>query len=219
MSGPVYDGDAHLAERLDAALADTTLRDTLSAARETTLAGHAGVLLRHPDWRERVARARAVRKDAIARCAELCDRFEERFTAQGGRVVRAATLDDAREAVVGIARERGVTLAVKGKSMVSEELELNEALAEAGVTPVETDLGEWVAQLAGERPSHLLAPIVHRSAARSPTCSSARPDTRSTTTRPSSWPSRAAACAPPSSRPGSASPAATSWSPRPARRS
>ena len=66
-------------------------------------------------------------------------------------------------AVLEIARRRGAELIVKGKSMVSEEIELNPALEAAGITPVETDLGEWIVQLAGERPSHILAPVIHRS--------------------------------------------------------
>ena len=66
-------------------------------------------------------------------------------------------------AVLEIARRRGVKVIAKGKTMISEEIELNHALEAAGLTPVETDLGEWIVQLAGERPSHILAPVIHRS--------------------------------------------------------
>ena len=65
--------------------------------------------------------------------------------------------------MIEIARRRGVKIIAKGKSMISEEIELNHALEAAGLTPVETDLGEWIVQLAGERPSHILAPVIHRS--------------------------------------------------------
>ena len=61
-----------------------------------------------------------------------------------------------------IARRHGVSKAVKSKSMLSEEAQLNEALAAAGIRPVETDLGEYIVQLAGEAPSHIIAPAVHK---------------------------------------------------------
>ena len=88
----------------------------------------------------------------MARAPELLDRFEEAISARGGRVIRAATPDDAVRAVLEIARRRGVKVIAKGKSMISEEIELNHALETAGLTPVETDLGEWIVQLAGEHP-------------------------------------------------------------------
>jgi L-lactate dehydrogenase complex protein LldF len=115
-----------------------------------------------PAWR---ARATAIREDAIRHLPELLDAFAERVTAAGGTVHRAATADDARRIVVRLCAERGLTRAVKGKSMLTEELGLTEALAGAGVEAVETDLGEYIVQLLGERPSHILAPAVHVSAA------------------------------------------------------
>jgi L-lactate dehydrogenase complex protein LldF len=161
MTDAVFAGDAGLDARLDEALARPALAATLEAARRTVRDGHAGVRARHPDWPERVERARRIRRDAIGRMDELLDRFEARFRANGGTVVRAATAEAATDAVLAVARRRGATLAAKGKSMLSEEIGLNEALEHAGIRPVETDLGEWVCQLAGQRPSHLLAPIVH----------------------------------------------------------
>jgi L-lactate dehydrogenase complex protein LldF len=159
--GAVFDGDAGLDARLDAALARPQLAETLEAVRRTVRDAQLGVRARYPDWNERVARARRIRLDGVRRMDELLDRFEGRLRANGGTLVRARTADDATRAVLEIARRRGATLAAKGKSMVSEEIGLNEALEQAGVRPVETDLGEWVCQLAGQRPSHLLAPIVH----------------------------------------------------------
>ncbi|MER3515075.1 MAG: (Fe-S)-binding protein, partial [Chloroflexota bacterium] len=64
--------------------------------------------------------------------------------------------------IADIAQAHRVQLAVKSKSMTSEEIHLNAALAQAGVEVVETDLGEWIIQLAGERPSHIIAPAVHK---------------------------------------------------------
>ena len=74
----------------------------------------------------------------------------------------ADTAEDAREIVLKLCRDKGVRMAVKSKSMATEEIDLNEALEHAGVTPVETDLGEYIIQLAHERPSHIIAPAIHK---------------------------------------------------------
>jgi L-lactate dehydrogenase complex protein LldF len=159
----VYGDDSALDARLEKALGDTRLSTTLQASRRHLLNFRAAVEVRHPDWAARVDRAKAIRTSAVERAPELLDRFEEAITARGGRVIRAATPDDAVRAVLEIARRRGVKVIAKGKTMISEEIELNHALEAAGLTPVETDLGEWIVQLAGERPSHILAPVIHRS--------------------------------------------------------
>jgi L-lactate dehydrogenase complex protein LldF len=159
----VYGDDAALGERLDKALADPRLSTTLQASRRHLLDFRDAVEARHPDWAERVDRARAIRTSAVERAPELLDRFEQAVTSRGGSVIRAATPEDAVRAVLEIARRRGVKVIAKGKTMISEEIELNHSLEAAGLTPVETDLGEWIVQLAGERPSHLLAPVIHRS--------------------------------------------------------
>src|SRR5262249_56607677 len=79
----------------------------------------------------------------------------------GGRVHWADTGEEARDIILGLCRDRGVRMAVKSKSMATEEIELNDALERAGVTPVETDLGEYIIQLAHEKPSHIIAPAIH----------------------------------------------------------
>jgi L-lactate dehydrogenase complex protein LldF len=116
-----------------------------------------------PAWR---ARATAIREDAVRHLPELLETFVAGFEAAGGTVHRAATADDARRTVVRLCAERGLTRAVKAKSMLTEELGLAGALQDAGIEAVETDLGEYIVQLLGERPSHILAPAVHVSAAR-----------------------------------------------------
>lgn len=117
------------------------------------------------DWPEWRARATAIRADAVRHLPELIERLEAEVTRAGGRVHHARTAADACATVVGICRAHGARLAVKSKSMTSEEIGLNGALEAAGITAVETDLGEWIVQLREERPSHLLAPAVHLSAA------------------------------------------------------
>jgi iron-sulfur cluster protein len=90
-------------------------------------------------------------------------RFVAAFEARGGVVHDATTADDARAIVLRLLTERGVTLLAKGKSMVAEEIFLNHHLEEAGIQVVETDLGEWIIQLAHETPSHMVMPAIHKS--------------------------------------------------------
>ncbi|MGH2459335.1 MAG: LUD domain-containing protein [Chloroflexota bacterium] len=104
--------------------------------------------------------------DIKARCVERLPELVEQFTAEAtkvGCVVHsAATAEDARRIVAEVAKARGVKLVVKSKTMVAEEIELNPYLQARGIEVVETDLGEWIIQLAGEHPSHILAPALHK---------------------------------------------------------
>lgn len=90
------------------------------------------------------------------------DIFEQRAKASGAEVLWARDGDEICDLVIDVARRHGVSKAVKSKSMLSEEAHLNEALAAAGIQPVETDLGEYIVQLAGETPSHIIAPAIHK---------------------------------------------------------
>ncbi|WP_428559694.1 MAG: LUD domain-containing protein [Solidesulfovibrio sp. DCME] len=114
-----------------------------------------------PDFAARRARAVAVRDNTLDRLPELLEALEASVTAAGGQVHFARDAAQAAAIVTGILTARGVRLAVKGKSMVSEEIGLNDALAAAGIEAVETDLGEYIIQLAGQKPSHILAPALH----------------------------------------------------------
>ncbi|MFN2488289.1 MAG: LutB/LldF family L-lactate oxidation iron-sulfur protein [Actinomycetota bacterium] len=107
--------------------------------------------------------AAQIRDFNVSRLAEHLERLAETWEAAGGKVFFAADAKEARDYVVSLAREVGATEAVKSKSMVSEEIELNEAFSDAGIEPIETDLGQYIVQLAGEPPSHILAPAVHKS--------------------------------------------------------
>ncbi len=90
------------------------------------------------------------------------DIFETQAKASGAEVLWARDGEEICDLVIDVARRHGVTKAAKSKSMLSEEARLNEALAAAGIQPVETDLGEYIVQLAGETPSHIIAPAVHK---------------------------------------------------------
>ena len=89
-------------------------------------------------------------------------RFREAVEARGGRTTVAGTAADANAYIVDVCRSAGAKLAAKSKSMATEEIGLNEALEAAGVRPVETDLGEYILQLAGEHPVHIIAPAIEK---------------------------------------------------------
>jgi L-lactate dehydrogenase complex protein LldF len=105
--------------------------------------------------------ARRIRQDAIRRLPDLLNMLADAVEANGGRVFFAADGREACSHIVGLARERGAKRLVKSKSMVTEEIGLNRALESAGFQITETDLGEWIVQLAGETPSHIVAPAIH----------------------------------------------------------
>ena len=106
-------------------------------------------------------RAREIRRGDIRDLPVLLARLEENVRAAGGVVVRAADATAACRYITDLAAARGASLVAKSKSMATEEIKLNEAIEEAGLRVVETDLGEWILQLAGQHPSHIVAPAVH----------------------------------------------------------
>ncbi|NQT40989.1 MAG: lactate utilization protein [Planctomycetes bacterium] len=113
------------------------------------------------DWREAASQ---IKQYAVANLDKLLVEFEEKITARGATVLWAEDAEEANRHVLAIAREHGVKTVVKGKSMVTEEMELNHKLAEAGIRAVETDLGEYIVQLAEQRPTHIVTPALHLSA-------------------------------------------------------
>jgi iron-sulfur cluster protein len=108
-------------------------------------------------------RVRAIKEDAIERLPELIDDLREAVEDNGGHLYLADDADDANDYIREVCADADADRVVKSKSMTTEELEVNDALADDGVDVVETDLGEWVVQVADETPSHLIAPAIHRS--------------------------------------------------------
>ncbi|HEY2954644.1 MAG TPA: LutB/LldF family L-lactate oxidation iron-sulfur protein [Candidatus Eisenbacteria bacterium] len=145
-----------------AALADGQLRGALRQA--TTLFGERrrAAMATLPDWEAARDRARAIKDETLLHL----DRYLEEFTANAERAgARVHWARDAAEAcaIIGdLAEQRGARTVVKSKSMASEEIHLNAALARRGIEPVETDLGEYIVQLAGETPSHIVVPAIHK---------------------------------------------------------
>lgn len=114
-------------------------------------------------WQELRARVHDIKAYSIANLDKLLVEFEKQFTARGGTVLWARDGDEGGRHFIDICVKHGVFSVVKGKSMVSEELELNERMAAGGIEPFETDLGEYIVQLAGQKPSHIIAPALHLS--------------------------------------------------------
>jgi len=107
--------------------------------------------------------ARAIKEDAIDRLPELIEELRESVEENGGTVYLAEDEAEANEYIESVVADADGELVAKSKSMTTEELEVNEHLEAAGVDVVETDLGEWVLQVAEEAPSHLVAPAIHKS--------------------------------------------------------
>jgi L-lactate dehydrogenase complex protein LldF len=102
-----------------------------------------------------------VKGDAAGRYNELATEFTKQAEAKGATVFRTDSPEKVKEYILELAKTRGVRSIVKSKSMASEEIHLNAFLAQAGITVNETDLGEWIIQLAGQRPSHMVMPAIH----------------------------------------------------------
>jgi L-lactate dehydrogenase complex protein LldF len=143
-------------------LADQNLQAALdaNAARRTNAQQTAFASLPEPLETMR-QRAHQVRAHTIAHLDQYLNEFITNAQANGMIVHRAAGAAQAQEIVLGIARERNARLVAKSKTMVSEEIHLNHILEQAGLRVVETDLGEYIVQLRGEPPAHIITPAVH----------------------------------------------------------
>jgi len=114
-----------------------------------------------PDPNAAMALGRSIRAEAVARLPELLEEFEKNATAAGTKVFWAKDAGEANEIVLRLAKERGVSFVTKGKSMVTEEIGLNEVLSRAGIEPFETDLGEFIAQQLHRPPFHIVGPAIN----------------------------------------------------------
>ncbi|HSC18332.1 MAG TPA: LutB/LldF family L-lactate oxidation iron-sulfur protein [Rhizomicrobium sp.] len=144
-----------------AALQDENLRRALGRLKTHFALGRARAVERYGNWEALREQGRAIRDYALSDLGTLLEQFERAVTAQGGHVHWARDAHEAREIVLGILRQQGARTVIKGKSMVSEEIGLNPFLEASGIAPVETDLGEYIVQLRGEPPSHIIAPAFH----------------------------------------------------------
>jgi L-lactate dehydrogenase complex protein LldF len=105
--------------------------------------------------------ARDIKTDVLNNLDSYLEKFEAQVIKQGGKVHWARTADEACKIIVGLCEDAGARTVTKSKSMIGEEIALNESLEDAGIVPVETDLGEYIIQLRKEPPSHIIAPAIH----------------------------------------------------------
>jgi len=150
-------------ERVSQALNDEPLQTALQTAAGRFDAARIRAWRDLDDAQSLRHHVKLIKEHAIAHLDTYLAQLTERVRAAGGFVHFAADAADAQAIVSAVIGEAGHDLAVKSKSMTSEEIGLNDALARAGIKAVETDLGEWIIQLAGETPSHIIAPAIHKS--------------------------------------------------------
>jgi len=115
-----------------------------------------------PDYQELRSQANALKRHAIDHLDHYLEEFERNAEARGGKVFWAKDATEVADFILSLAREREARLIVKSKSMTTEEVDLNERLEHHGLEAVETDLGEYIMQLAGERPFHIVGPALHK---------------------------------------------------------
>jgi L-lactate dehydrogenase complex protein LldF len=147
------------------ALADEQLRTNLLHATKTIRTKRSAAVAERADWEDLRAAGAALKDDVLRNLPELLVRLEEEVTRAGGHVHWARDGAEANRIVADIAKAHDVTEVVKVKSMATQEIELNEALAREGIDVWETDLAELIVQLGRDLPSHILVPAIHRNRA------------------------------------------------------
>jgi L-lactate dehydrogenase complex protein LldF len=143
-------------------LGNAQLRRNLGKATSTIRAKRAEVVAELPDWEELRSAGQAIKAETMRNLAGYLEQLEAQVTARGGVVHWARDANEANQIVTGLVQATGATDVVKVKSMVTDEIGLNDALAAAGITAHETDLAELIVQLGHDRPSHILVPAIHK---------------------------------------------------------
>lgn len=143
------------------AMADPNLKLALGRIKSHFQMGRSYAATNFPGFEALRDQGAAIRDHALTHLDSLLEKFEASVTARGGHVHWARDAKEARETVLSILKEIGAKTVTKGKSMVTEEIALNPFLEANGMTPIETDLGEYIIQLRDEPPSHIIAPAFH----------------------------------------------------------
>ena len=143
------------------ALVNVGLQKALANSGPSFIGRRAAAVARLPEFEQLRDIGRDIKNHTLANLDFYLEAYEARLTAAGGQLHWCATADDACAAVLAICQKAGARTVTKGKSMISEEIGVNEHLERHGITPVETDLGEYIIQLRHELPSHIIAPAFH----------------------------------------------------------
>jgi L-lactate dehydrogenase complex protein LldF len=162
MTHPTFLGMPPFPVAAKQALANGQQRANLARATTTIRDKRARAVAELPDWEALRLAGAAIKDDVLARLPELLEQLEQRVTAAGGVVHWATDAAQANAIVADIARAHDAREIVKVKSMATQEIELNTALAEQGIDVWETDLAELIVQLGHDLPSHILVPAIHR---------------------------------------------------------
>ena len=143
------------------AMADADLQRALGNVEKGFIEKRAKVVAKLPEFEDLRDSARDIKNHTLAHLDLYLEHYEKKVTEAGGKVHWAADAEEARKAILDICKSVGAKRVTKGKSMISEEIALNAAMEASGMEVVETDLGEYIIQLRGEHPSHIIAPAVH----------------------------------------------------------
>jgi L-lactate dehydrogenase complex protein LldF len=157
MDSTSRDFEANVGRALD----DTALQAALINLRQGFTVGRANAVRRLPEFEALRDVGKAIKDEVLEHLDFYLEAFERRVTERGGTVHWARTAREAREIIAGLCEAAGAKTVTKSKSMITEEIGLNEHLEAAGITPVETDLGEYIIQIRNEGPSHIIAPAIH----------------------------------------------------------
>ena len=144
------------------ALKDSQLRGALNNLAETFGERRKVAITTVDNWEGLREKARQIKDETLLNLDQYLEQFAENAEKAGAKIHWAIDGKEANEIVLSLIKERNATKVVKAKSMVAEEIHLNSALENAGIFPLETDLGEWIIQLADETPSHIVVPAIHK---------------------------------------------------------
>jgi L-lactate dehydrogenase complex protein LldF len=157
------DSPKYFKENVRSICNDERLRAVVKKATTHSLKQRQDVVDQVPEWEDIRQQAYKIRKKTIENLNGYLEQFKGRVKQNGGEIIHVKDSNEAQQAVVGILKSVDAKLVVKSKSMVTEEIQLNEAVLRNDIEVVETDLGEYIIQLADERPSHITAPALHKS--------------------------------------------------------
>lgn len=155
----VYSNEIH--ERGNKTLADPHLQEAYRSSTLRLFTHRLESIPAVPGWERLRDRARELKQEVMEHLDDYLEQFAASVERRGGKVHWAATAEEACTIILEIAQQCGARGIVKAKSMAGEEVELNHAFEAKGIHPVETDLGEFIIQLAGDRPAHIVAPAIH----------------------------------------------------------
>ena len=144
------------------ALQDSQLRGALDNLAKTFGERRKTAIQSVDNWEGLREKARQIKDETLLHLDKYLEKFVEKAEQAGAKIHWAIDGNEANEIILDLIKERNATNVVKAKSMVSEEIHLNAALEKQGIFPVETDLGEWIIQLANETPSHIVVPAIHK---------------------------------------------------------